>query len=389
MKLSIKAIEAVKPTDKRQEYPDQIVKGLRLIVQPSGIKSFQLRYRYAGKGKRLTLGRVDKGITLAHARDKARDALLKVEDGVDPLSDRRTQLKQTVELQKFQISNLLKVYEQVHLSQLRTGDQAIYFLREFSQNYGYLNIDDFSRQDFVELTNGILMRGTGTKANRVFTHVKTFFNWAISQGHLEHNPCDRVKKPFKEKSRERFLSEEEIKLFWTATGSDLEPWGYLYRMLLLSGQRENEVARMTKDEIVTENHWHLSGERTKNKQQHDIYLPSQAVAIVHRNSRIDGGYIFSTTGAGPVRGFSKATKRLRERMNYLAGRELDNWQLHDLRRTCETGLAMLGTPQPIIDRITNHVTGRGMGRIYNQYEYKGEKSVALQKWADHVEGLVA
>ena len=101
MKLSIKAIEAVKPTDKRQEYPDQIVKGLRLIVQPSGIKSFQLRYRYAGKGKRLTLGRLDKGISLAHARDKARDALLKVEDGVDPLSDRRTQLKQTVELQKF------------------------------------------------------------------------------------------------------------------------------------------------------------------------------------------------------------------------------------------------------------------------------------------------
>jgi hypothetical protein len=77
VKLSIKSIEAVKASDKRQEYPDHLIKGLRLIVQPSGIKSFQLRYKYAGKSKRLTLGRWDRGLSLAAARDKAREELMK------------------------------------------------------------------------------------------------------------------------------------------------------------------------------------------------------------------------------------------------------------------------------------------------------------------------
>ena len=84
MKLSIKAIDAIKPTDKRAEFPDHIVQGLRLIVQPSGIKSFQLRYRHAGKGKRMSLGRLDRGATLASVRNQARAALLQLETGADP-----------------------------------------------------------------------------------------------------------------------------------------------------------------------------------------------------------------------------------------------------------------------------------------------------------------
>ena len=76
-------------------------------------------------------------------------------------------------------------------------------------------------------------------------------------------------------------------------------------------------------------------------------------------------------------------------MNALAGKNLTHFTLHDLRRTCETGLAMLGTPQSIIDRVINHVTGQGMTRFYNMYDYRSEREAALQKWADHVEALVA
>ncbi len=76
-------------------------------------------------------------------------------------------------------------------------------------------------------------------------------------------------------------------------------------------------------------------------------------------------------------------------MNALAGTNLPHFTPHDLRRTCETGLAMLGTPQSIIDRVINHVTGQGMTRIYNMYDYRSEREAALQKWADHVEALVA
>ena len=170
----------------------------------------------------------------------------------------------------------------------------------------------------------------------------------------------------------------------------MEPWGNLYRLLLLTGQRLNECARMTEDELIAPDHWHLASERVKNKKQHDVFLSKQAQAIVLRGDRIanDKGLIFTTNGTSFLQSFDKPTKRLRARMNELAGRELKHFTPHDLRRTCETGLAMLGTPQPIIDRITNHITGRGMARVYNMHDYRAEKAAALQKWADHVEGLV-
>ena len=148
---------------------------------------------------------------------------------------------------------------------------------------------------------------------------------------------------------------------------------------------------MTDAELLEPFHWHLSSNRTKNGLGHDIFIPWQARQIIDRKNRIDGkgGFVFTTTGDGPVRSFDKPNKRLRKRIYELAGRKLEHFTPHDLRRTCETGLAILGTPQPIIDRVINPVTGRGTARVYNMYDYRHEKAAAPQKCADHVEGLVA
>ena len=391
MKLSIKAIDAIKPTDKRTEFPDHIVQGLRLIVQPSGIKSFQLRYRHAGKGKRMSLGRLDRGATLASVRNQARAALLQLETGADPQHEatqaKAVAISQTVDTT---ISALLCRYEREKLAGLKSKNNALSFLREFRSEYGDLEINNFTKQHFTSLTARFAAEGKGTKANRVHTHIKTFFNWCIGVGVTDTSPCDRVPKPFKEESKERFLLDHEIKLFWQATAADNEPWGSLYRLLLLTGQRLNEVAYMTDHELLAADHWHLKSSRTKNKCRHDIFLPRQAVDIINRDTRIagDAGFVFTTTGVGPVRSFDKPNNRLRRSMNEQAGRDLDHFTPHDLRRTCETGLAMLGTPQPIIDRITNHVNALGMARTYNMYDYRSEKAAALQKWADHIEDIV-
>ena len=391
MKLNAKSIEAIKPTDRRVEYPDHLVKGLRLIVQPTGIKTYQLRYRYNGQGKRLSLGRVDRGATLADVRDQARDAMLKVANGIDPSHQAKQVKEENISrVVDGTIASLLNRYAAERLSQLKSKGNALTFLREFRSEFGDLEINNFTKIQFTNLTARFVAEGKGTKANRVHTHIKTFYNWAIGVGITDTSPCDRVPKPYKERSRERFLLDDEIKLFWRATESDLEPWGHLYRYLLLTGQRLNEVAYMTDAELPEVDHWHLSSSRTKNALRHDVFLPSQAQHIINRNTRIAGnaGFVFTTTGEGAVRSFDKPNKRLRKRMNELAGRELEHFTPHDLRRTCETGLAMLGTPQPVIDRITNHITGRGMARVYNMYDYRNEKAEALQKWADHVEGLV-
>ena len=99
--------------------------------------------------------------------------------------------------------------------------------------------------------------------------------------------------------------------------------------------------------------------------------------------------LYSRQLGPPVQSFDKPVKRLRARMNEFAGRELEHFTFHDLRRTCETGMAMLGTPQPIIDRITNHVTGRGMARVYNMHDYRAERIEAMNKWADYIQRLVS
>ena len=390
-KLSAKLIESIKPTDKRQRVPDTTVQGLSLVVQPSGKKLFQYRYRFDKRDKSVTIGTVP-AMTLKEARDKAVDFRRMLDENTDPLHNQRQQ--KAIEIERTTNSTIgvaMQRYEAEKLDKLRSGDNAKSFLREFKADYSHLELANFSKDMFREMLRDIVEQGHSVKANRVYTHVRTFMNWAEAEDLIEYNHLSKVKKPVEEVSRDRFLSDSEIKLFWQATAHDLEPWGHLYRLLLLTGQRLNECARMTESEMMSPDHWHLGSDRVKNKKQHDVFLPKQAQAIVFRYDRIanNKGLIFTTNGSSFLRSFDKPTKRLRARMNELAGRELKHFTPHDLRRTCETGLAMLGTPQPIIDRITNHITGRGMARVYNLFDYRAEKAAALQKWADHVEGLVS
>jgi len=389
MKFTDQAVSKLKPTDKQVDYRDDLTKGLILRVGKSGKKSWQVRYRADGKQHRQSIGDFPH-ISLKEAREQVRRIQAAVIDGENPAYENRRAVEaKSKARQTLQISNLVDLYDQLHLSQLRTGYQARTFLREFARDFGNANITDFTKQDFVGILNEIVAAGNGTKANRVFTHIKSFFGWAIGQGYLEHSPCEYVKKPFKEKSRERFLSDQEIMWFWQVTGEELEPFGYMARLLLLTGQRLSEVSRMSESELPGRDHWHLSSDRTKNGTQHDVFLSDAAQEIVWRDNRVAGAYLFSTTGYSPVQSYDKPVKRFRSRMNELAGADLPHWSFHDLRRTCETGMAMLGVAQPIIDRCTNHLTGRGMSRIYNQYQYRNEKTEAWQRWANHVKGLVS
>lgn len=388
IKMTDQALAKQKPKDDRYEVWDILVSNLMVTVFPSGKKTWSVRYRSDGKRVKMKLGDYP-NLTLSDARRKAKDVLVSVADGENPAYEKRKDVKaKSRTRQTLQISNLLELYEKLHLSQLRTGYQAKTFLREFARDYGHLSITDFTKQDFVSSLNQIMLAGNYTKANRVYAHIKSFYSWAIGQGYLERSPCEYIKRPYKEQSRKRFLSDQEICWFWQATGEELEPFGNMARLLLLTGQRLSEVCRMTENELQGRDHWHLSAERTKNKEQHDVFLSDLAQQIVWRDNRVAGAYLFSTTGFSPVQSYDKPVKRFRSRMNELAGEELPHWSFHDLRRTCETGMAMLGIDQNTIDRCTNHLSGRFMSRVYNQYEYQSQKTEAWQRWADHVRGLV-
>lgn len=171
-------------------------------------------------------------------------------------------------------------------------------------------------------------------------------------------------------------------------------------MLLLTGQRRSEVGEMTDAEIRGTD-WHLSADRTKNGRAHVVPLSDMAVAVLKGIDRVadDQGkvrWIFTTTGATPVSGFSKAWGHLNKRMLEIAAKErgepveIAPWTWHDLRRTCATGLARLGIPVRVTEAVLNHVSGTGGGivAVYQRHDYADEKRAALEAWGRFVAQLV-
>jgi integrase len=190
---------------------------------------------------------------------------------------------------------------------------------------------------------------------------------------------------------------DELRWFWTATGELGEPFGQLFRLLLLTGCRRDEIADITRDEIADDHSaLHLSGARTKNGRPHVVYLAPLAREILGSLSKIEGcKFVFSTNGKRPVSGFSKSKARLDRAILRLAREEgaeaVRPWRLHDLRRTAATGMAGIGVAPHIVEAALNHVSGAkaGVAGTYNVEAYGAERRAALERWADHVEAAVS
>jgi integrase len=208
----------------------------------------------------------------------------------------------------------------------------------------------------------------------------------VEQDLLPTAPTAGVKAPAKETARERVLTDAELAAVWRAADA-LGPAARAFvRLLILTGQRRDEVAGLRWADVDLDAAggavWTLPREATKADRTHEVPLSAAAVAILAGLPR-EGEYVLSTTGGRrPISGYSKVKARLDE----LAG--VTGWRFHDLRRTAGTGLARLGVAVATISRVLNHTEG-GVTKIYNRYGYLDEKRAALNRWAAHVEWLVA
>ncbi len=172
----MKLIESIKPTEKRQRVPDATVQGLSLVVQPTGKKLFQYRYRFDKKDKSVTLGTVP-AMSLKEARDKAVDFRRMLDVNTDPLHSQRQQ--KAIEIDRTINSTIgaaMQRYEAEKLDKLRSGDNAKSFLREFKAEFAHLELANFSKDMFRKMLRNIVEQGHSVKANRVYTHVRTFMN---------------------------------------------------------------------------------------------------------------------------------------------------------------------------------------------------------------------
>ena len=397
MKLTAATVEKLKPTDKRQGIPDSLCTGLYLTVQPSGKKGWQVRYRHGGTHRRMSLGAYPV-LSLADARQRARDMLAAATEGRDPAGEIKAAKAPKPENDRDRVRTLLALYDKRHLKGLKSGAMVKRELDRFvAAKWGDRNIQDIAKRDVIDLLDEIADSGRVVTANRIRAYLNKFLNWCVERDILPMSPATGVKPAAKETSRDRVLTDDEIRWFWAACDAEGFPWGPFGRVLLLTGQRLNEVAQMTDGEIGGDL-WHLTADRTKNGRAHDVPLSQPVRDVLAGIDRIEGrpGFIFTTTGNSPVSGFFKARASLAEAMEQAAAKEkgepveIPRWTFHDLRRTAATGMARLGIPVRVTEAVLNHVSGTG-GRIvavYQPHDYADEKRQALDAWARFVLSLV-
>jgi integrase len=245
-------------------------------------------------------------------------------------------------------------------------------------------VHEITRRDVRELIEQIAETCGLTAANRAFQHVGRFFNVLVERDVIAASPCIGLKKPGKEATRERVLTEAEIRSLMTVLDVLRGPACAAIKLLLLTGQRRSEVAGMAWSEIDGDT-WLLAGARTKNGKAHAVPLSRQARAVIEQQPRISGCDFVFSSGSKPVANFSRVKKEIDKIMRPEAP-----WVVHDLRRTCASHMARLGITLPVIEKLLNHASGsfRGIVSVYQRHDYANEKRAALAAWGREVERIV-
>ena len=435
MDLTDAAVRKLKAHKARREIPDDKASGLYLIIQPTGAKSFALRFRRPdGRSTKLTLGALNSSpepadepvlgapLTLAMARQLAASIHRERKRGVDVIADRKAAQERKRSDHEERGANTFAVAVRRFCDDHKPDrDHRLkhwrYTARVLGLDYplnggaptvvpgsladtwrdkALADIDDHDVHVAVREArdrgipgSGRRNRGKSTaRARAMHSALSLLFKWAMRERfdrNIRTNPCKLVDRPGQAAKRDRVLSDAEIRLFWTATDMIGEPFGALLKLLLLTGCRLAEIAGMRWSELSEDGTtWTIPSSRTKNWRVHDVPLSPLPQDIIAGVSRIEGDLVFTTTGKTPVSGFS----RVKERLDALIA--LPPWRIHDLRRTAATGMASIGIQPHIVEAVLNHISGAksGVAGIYNQYAYETEKKAALTRWAAHVEAIV-
>jgi integrase len=380
--LSALAIEHAKPGPTRREISDEHG-GLFLVVQPSGTKSWAVRYRFNGRPQKLTLGPWP-ALSLAAARKMAGDARLKVEQGIDPAAEKRLARDAARDREGDTVEHCAGQFIELHckrrLRTWRTVERI--FQVEVLPRWQGRTVHAIRKRDVITLIETVAA-DRPVMSNRTFAWLRAFFNWLVERDVLVASPCTSVKRQAKEHARERVLDEAEIVALWRAADADVI--GPFLKTLLLLGQRRGETAAMRWSEIDKQTRtWTIPKERTKNAKGHTVPLPKQVLKIIEAMPQVVGDdRVFAS--CPDLLGFDQNKKRIDLRMQ-----PTTPWVVHDLRRTMATGLQRLGVRLEVTEATLNHTSGSraGIVGIYQRHDWADEKRAALQAWADRVEQLV-
>lgn len=228
-------------------------------------------------------------------------------------------------------------------------------------------------------------------ANSLFRNMRPFFNWCVRRDLIAVSPMASLAAPDRSDSRERILNEKEIIAYWNACEQIGWPFGLFGKLLLLTGQRREEVGGMLKSELDLDKRTWTISKRTgnKNRKEHVVYISNQALTVLKAVLESESKYVFTTTLRTPISGYSKANSRMDALMTKELGKEPEHWQFHDLRRTVRSGMAALDIPPHICEHVINHISARSsLERTYDRHKYAEPIKNALTDWGDYIEKLI-
>jgi integrase len=360
---------------------DDDVPGFGLRIREGGSRSWIYQYRIGSKQRRMVLGNA-KSVPLILARKNAGELEARVRLGEDPAGEK--------ERARVEAGNTFGAFVAQYLEarksewRKRSAEQVRRHLLSHAKPLHSMPIASVSQANIAKLLNDVATNSGAVTANRVRASVAAMLSWLMREGiHLPAGNVAANTNKREERSRDRILSDGELKQIWNACRGD--DYGAVIKLLALTGQRFSEIAGLQFDEMH-DDQIILPGERTKNGRAHIIPLSEPARAILAGFPRTERKHVFGRDDTFGFRGRGAAKASLDQRV---AGKPIADWTPHDLRRTVATRMAELGVQPHVIEAVLNHASGKStVAGIYNRHSYDKGKREALNLWAEHVTALI-
>lgn len=390
------------------DHTDPATSGLQLRVRPTASgasRTWLFRYTWRGEWVRIVIGHYP-GMSLADARERALECRRSIDDGIDPRRARPRRREQRAPLplsadaaagDKHSIDFLVSEFTHRYLRpQRKRPEWAEAILeRDVLPEWKGRDARTITPPEVLELLDAIVDRGAPVLANRTAALLSQLFRFGIHRHIVTTTPVQLLYRPGgKEKPRERTLTEAELKAFLAdpQACTRFERLAHVMLVLLLTGQRRGELARAKWSEVdFGAKTWTIPDENAKGGRGHIVPLTAWALEELQTLKRESEGspwVLPSSAGSDRALDPKQLSRSLAKCQKRFKARGIAEFTLHDLRRTCRTGLSALKVEPHVAERVLNHVQP-GVAGVYDRFAYLEEKRQALEKWAAHLKALSA
>lgn len=393
MHLSHFAIEHAKPKKKAYRLSDG--EGLALLVQPSGSKLWQLRFRHDGKENVLSFGKYPY-VSLAEAREKRTDARKLLAKGISPSAQKRLD-RITSELEAQQTFGVV-ADEYIDRMKDRGAAEATltkttWLLKDLAKPIENRPVREIHPKELLDLLQRIEKSGRRETARRLRGTMSSVFKLAIFTLRADADPTAPILGallPPKVQSRAAITDEAELGALLN-TLDEYDGWPTItaaLQFLILTCVRPGEVRGAIRSEFnLDKAEWTIPAERMKMRQPHKVPLSRQALKILKDIWTFSEGaeLVFPSIRSNKRPLSENAFNSALRRMGY----PKDQVTAHGFRSTASSMLNDREYNPDVIEAILAHQDGNSVRRTYNRATYWDQRVVLMQGWADLLDDLRA